>query len=54
MEERLDNILKNLVDLAEETSKQCVEEKTFKKEVVESVAIVLSIAYGRWCGNGNK
>ena len=48
MSERLDEILKKLVDLAEAQTNFAIERQTFSKDLAEAVCIVLSMAYGRW------
>ncbi|MEG3007474.1 MAG: hypothetical protein RR806_08395 [Oscillospiraceae bacterium] len=48
MEERLDNILLKLVELAELQINEAIEKKVFNKDIAESTAISLSMAYERW------
>lgn len=52
MLDKVDEILKDLVELAYDETKQVKSKKGyFSKDFVEACGIVVSLAYGRWKNN---
>lgn len=48
MLDKVDNILTNLVELANIESNKARDRGYFSKEFAEACGIVISLAYGRW------
>ena len=49
--EKVDEILKNLIELAHNESTKAKSKGFFSKDLAEACGIIISLAYGRW---GNK
>lgn len=48
MQDRLDNMLQELVTMAEQQIEIAKEGQLFTRDFAEATCIILSMAYGRW------
>ena len=46
--EKVDNTLKNLVDLAYSETEKAKTKGFFSKDLAEACGVIISLAYGRW------
>ena len=46
--DKVDNALKNLVNLANNETEKAKTKEFFSKDLAEACGVIISLAYGRW------
>jgi hypothetical protein len=53
MLDKVDQMLMDLIELASVKTTEAKQSKYFTRDFVESIGVIISLAYGRW-GKGDK